>query len=63
MGATVEDVLLMKSEVGDAVKVKAAGGVRTLADALAMIEAGAERIGTSAGVKIIEELKELRGKD
>lgn len=53
----------MKSEVGDAVKVKAAGGVRTLADALAMIEAGAERIGTSAGVKIIEELKELRGKD
>lgn len=63
VGATVEDILLMKSEVGDAVKVKAAGGVRTLADALAMIEAGAERIGTSAGVKIIEELKELRGKD
>ena len=47
----------MKSIVGDAVKVKAAGGVRNLADALAMIEAGAERIGTSAGVKIIEELK------
>lgn len=59
VGATVEDVRLMKSEVGDVIKVKAAGGVRTLADALAMIEAGAERIGTSAGVKIIEELKAM----
>ena len=39
------------------VKVKAAGGVRTLDDALAMIEAGAERIGTSAGVPIVEEFK------
>lgn len=57
VGATVEDVRLMKSMVGDAVKVKAAGGVRTLADALAMIDAGAQRIGTSAGVKIVEELK------
>ena len=56
-GATVEDIRLMKSIVGDEVKVKAAGGVRTLDDALAMIEAGAERIGTSAGVAIIEELK------
>ncbi|MBR4761307.1 MAG: deoxyribose-phosphate aldolase [Clostridia bacterium] len=62
VGATVEDVRLMKSIVGDAVKVKAAGGVRTLADALAMIEAGAERIGTSAGVKIVEELKQAQGK-
>ena len=57
VGATVADVKLMKAMVGDAIKVKAAGGVRTLADALAMIEAGAERIGTSAGVKIVEELK------
>lgn len=57
VGATVEDVRLMKSMVGDAIKVKAAGGVRTLADAIAMIEAGAERIGTSAGVTIVEELK------
>ncbi len=57
VGATVEDVRLMKSMVGDAIKVKAAGGVRTLADALAMIDAGAQRIGTSAGVKIVEELK------
>ena len=59
VGATVEDVKLMKSIVGDAVKVKAAGGVRTLDEALAMIEAGAQRIGTSAGVKIVEELKAL----
>ena len=59
VGATVEDVRLMKSIVGDKIKVKAAGGIRTLSDALAMIEAGAERIGTSAGVRIIEELKSL----
>jgi len=62
VGATVEDVRLMKSMVGDAIKVKAAGGIRTLDDALAMIEAGAERIGTSAGVKIVEELKALQSK-
>lgn len=57
VGATIHDVRLMKSIVGDAVKVKAAGGVRTLDEALEMIEAGAERIGTSAGVTIVEELK------
>ena len=44
-GATVEDVKLMKSVVGDEVKVKAAGGIRDLKTALAMIEAGAERLG------------------
>ena len=54
-GATVEDVKLMKSVVGDEVKVKAAGGIRDLKTALAMIEAGAERLGTSAGVSIVEE--------
>ena len=54
-GATVEDVKLMKSVVGDEVKVKAAGGIRDLKTALAMIEAGAERLGTSAGVAIAEE--------
>lgn len=56
-GATVEDVKLMKSVVGDEVKVKAAGGIRDLKTALAMIEAGAERLGTSAGVPIVEEYK------
>ena len=54
-GATVEDVKLMKSVVGDEVKVKAAGGIRDLKTALAMIEAGAERLGTSALVAIVEE--------
>ena len=43
-------IKLMKSVVGDEVKVKAAGGIRDLKTALAMIEAGAERLGTSAGV-------------
>lgn len=55
-GATVENVALMKKTVGDAVKVKAAGGVRTPEAFIAMVEAGAERIGTSAGVKIIDAL-------
>lgn len=53
-GATAEDVRLMKSVVGDAVKVKAAGGIRDFATAAAMIEAGAERLGTSAGVELME---------
>ncbi|CAK7072781.1 MAG: Deoxyribose-phosphate aldolase 1 [Eubacterium sp.] len=53
-GATVEDVRLMKSVVGDAVKVKAAGGIRDLETCLAMIEAGAERIGSSSSIEIIE---------
>ena len=52
-GATVEDVKLMKETVQDAALVKASGGVRTNSDALAMIEAGASRIGTSNGVDIV----------
>ncbi len=60
-GATVEDVKLMKSIVGDAVHVKAAGGIRTLAACREMIEAGAERIGTSASVSIIAELRNEQG--
>lgn len=52
-GATVEDVKLMKETVKDQCKVKAAGGVRTYADMEAMIAAGAERIGTSAGVQLL----------
>jgi len=54
-GATLEDVALLKRLVGDSVGVKAAGGIRDLKTALAMIEAGATRIGTSSGVAIIEE--------
>lgn len=55
-GATIEDVRLMRSVVGEGVGVKAAGGVRSLADALAMIEAGATRLGASAGVAIAREI-------
>ena len=54
-GATPEDVKLMKDTVGDAVKVKAAGGIRDWETCRKMIEAGAERIGTSSSIKICEE--------
>lgn len=57
-GATVEDVRLMKETVGNEVQVKAAGGIRDLETALALIEAGATRIGTSSGIAIIEALEE-----
>jgi deoxyribose-phosphate aldolase len=53
-GATVEDVRLMRQTVGKDIGVKAAGGIRTYADAVAMIEAGANRIGTSTAVAIIK---------
>jgi deoxyribose-phosphate aldolase len=56
-GATVADLQLMRKTVGGGVGVKAAGGIRTLADALAMIEAGASRIGASASVAILGELE------
>lgn len=52
-GATVHDVELMRKTVGDHLGVKAAGGIHTKADALAMIEAGATRIGASASVAIV----------
>ncbi len=57
-GATVKDIQLMRETVGKDMGVKAAGGIRTLKDALAMIRAGANRIGTSTAVAIIEELRE-----
>lgn len=55
-GATVEDVKLMKSIVGDKLEVKASGGVRDLESAKKMVEAGATRLGTSSGVKIAKEI-------
>lgn len=58
-GATVHDVKLMKDAVKDQALVKASGGVKTAQDFLAMIEAGASRIGASSGIKIMEGLKEL----
>ncbi|HZS10970.1 MAG TPA: deoxyribose-phosphate aldolase [Nitrospirales bacterium] len=54
-GATVEDVRLMVGAVGGRLKIKASGGIRTKAAAVSMLEAGANRIGTSAGVGILEE--------
>ncbi|MCO4332957.1 deoxyribose-phosphate aldolase [Staphylococcus hyicus] len=56
-GATVADVKLMKETVGDALEVKASGGVRNLDDFKAMIDAGATRIGASAGVQIMQGLE------
>lgn len=56
-GATVEDVALMRKVVGPTMGVKASGGVRNYADALAVIEAGANRIGASAGVQIVKEAR------
>lgn len=52
--ATVEDVRLMRSEVPDTVGVKASGGIRDLSAALRMIEAGANRLGTSSGIAIVQ---------
>jgi len=55
-GATVEDVRLMKENVGANVQVKAAGGIRTADAFLDMVRAGATRIGCSAGIPILEEI-------
>ena len=61
-GATVEDVRLMRSVVTSEIGVKAAGGIRTLADARALIDAGATRIGTSSGAKIVMEIQGSAGR-
>ncbi|MHC4641599.1 MAG: deoxyribose-phosphate aldolase [Planctomycetota bacterium] len=58
-GATVEDIKLMK-ESAPHCKIKAAGGIRTAKQAIEMLEAGADRIGTSSSVQIINELRELQ---
>ena len=60
-GATVEDVRLLRSIVGPSMGVKASGGIRTLDDALAMIDAGANRLGTSSTGSILDELRQRRG--
>lgn len=53
-GASIEDVQLMRATVGPDIGVKAAGGIRDLETALAMIDAGASRIGTSSGIEILD---------
>lgn len=55
-GATIEDVKLMRETVGEEMGVKAAGGIKNYQDALAMVEAGANRLGCSAGVEIMKEI-------
>lgn len=52
-GATVEDIALMRQTLGETLKIKASGGIRTRSDAIALLEAGAYRIGASAGVAIV----------
>jgi len=54
-GANIFDISLMKKTVGENIGVKASGGIKTYDAAISMIEAGADRIGTSSGVKIIDE--------
>lgn len=56
-GATVEDVRLMRQTVGDKMHVKASGGIRDSETFLAMIDAGADRIGASSGIQIMQDLK------
>lgn len=53
-GATIEDIALMRKVVGPEMGVKASGGIRTYEDAVKMIQAGANRLGTSAGVAIVQ---------
>ena len=56
-GATVDDIALLREHAGDRAGVKASGGIRSLADAAAMLHAGASRIGASASVRIVAELR------
>lgn len=56
-GARAEDISLMRKTVGESMGVKASGGVKSLKDAAAMLEAGASRIGTSSGNSIVEEIE------
>ncbi|MFA5384321.1 MAG: deoxyribose-phosphate aldolase [Eubacteriales bacterium] len=55
-GATVEDVVLIKSVIGHEMGIKAAGGIKTLAQAVALVNAGATRLGTSSGRAILQEM-------
>jgi len=56
-GASVEEIRFLRQSFSEQLGVKAAGGIKDLATALAMVEAGADRLGTSSGVQIIDELK------
>jgi len=60
-GASIEDVRLMRETVGSDVGVKAAGGIRDLSTALGMLAAGANRIGTSSGIELLNALDAQAG--
>jgi deoxyribose-phosphate aldolase len=60
-GATPDDVAILRGVAGSRAGVKASGGVRCLADAAAMLHAGASRIGASASVRILTEFQESHG--
>lgn len=57
-GASADDVRIMKKTIGDRLKVKASGGIRSYHDAIQMLDAGADRLGASSGVAIVSELPE-----
>jgi deoxyribose-phosphate aldolase len=57
-GATADDVRLMRKAVGDRLKVKASGGIRSYHDAILLLDAGADRIGASSSIAIVSELPE-----
>lgn len=56
-GATPHDIALMRSVVGDKMKIKASGGIRTYEDAIAVVEASADRLGVSASIAILDGIK------
>lgn len=57
-GAEIQDIILLKKITEDKIKIKASGGIRTLEQAISFINAGADRLGTSQGIKILRELDE-----
>ena len=57
VGATIADVQLLRASVSEDVEVKASGGIRTLSEALALLEAGASRLGTSSGITLLEAFR------
>jgi len=62
-GATLEDVKLFKKHIGPNVKIKAAGGIKTLDDLESFVNEGCSRIGTSSAIKLINDLKVLKAKE
>ncbi len=62
-GAKIEDVKLLRSVLSPSIKIKAAGGIRTGEQAISFLEAGADRLGTSSGTQIIEDLKRMPSED